>query len=191
MAEVVVFHHAHGLTPGLLAFADDLRAGGHVVHAPDLFEGRVFDDLHGGLAYAEQVGFGEIIERGREAAGSLPEALVYVGFSLGVLPAQWLAQNRAGARGAVLIGSCVPPAELGEEWPANVEVQVHGMDADTIFVAEGDLDAARTLVAETADAELFLYAGDRHLFADRGLPDYDEDATRLLTERVRAFLDAV
>ena len=65
------------------------------------------------------------------------------------------------------------------------------MDTDDIFVAEGDLDAARTLVAETSDAELFLYAGDRHLFADRSLPDYDEDAARLLTERVRAFLDAV
>src|SRR5262245_35220310 len=90
MAEVVLFHHAQGLTPGVLAFAEDLRRAGHVVHTPDLYEGRTFDRLEEGIAYAGQIGFSEIVDRGERAAEPLPRAVVYAGFSLGVLPAQEL-----------------------------------------------------------------------------------------------------
>jgi dienelactone hydrolase len=191
MAEVLLFHHAHGLTSGVRAFAAELRHAGHVVHIPDLYGGRVFDSLEAGIAYAQEVGIGAILERGRVAAEGLPGGLVYAGFSLGVLPAQMLAQSRAGAKGALLLHACVPTAELGGAWPRGVPVQIHGMDADEIFVAEGDLDAARALVRETADAALYLYPGDRHLFADPSLPSYDAPAARLLGERVRRFLDGV
>src|SRR5215212_681288 len=74
MAELLLFHHAEGLTPGVLA------------------------------------------------AEGLPEGLVYLGFSLGVLPAQMLAQTRAGARAAVLFHSCVPASEFGG-WPPGVPLQ--------------------------------------------------------------------
>ena len=143
MADVVVFHHAHGLTPGVLRFADQLRAGGHRVTAPDLFEGKTFDTLEVGVAYAEEVGFDTIIERGRLAAEGLPVESVYAGFSLGVLPAQMLAQTRAGAKGALLFHSCVPTSEFGGTWAQGVPVQIHAMEADPIFSTEGDLDAAR------------------------------------------------
>lgn len=189
MAEVLLFHHAHGLTSGMREFADELRRAGHTVHAPDLFEGQVFEALEDGVAYALKTGFDVIIERGRAAARGLPEALVYAGFSLGVLPAQLLAQTRAGARGALLFHACAPTAEFGGGWPAGVPVQIHGMDADALFVEEGDLEAARALVREAADAELFRYPGDRHLFADRSLPSYDAPAAALLGERVLGFLD--
>ena len=54
-----------------------------------------------------------------------------------------------------------------------------------------DLSAAREL-AETIDgAELFLYPGDGHLFADNSLPDYDESAATLLEQRVLALLKNV
>ncbi|MFG1697895.1 dienelactone hydrolase family protein [Nonomuraea sp. NPDC049309] len=188
MAEVLLFHHAHGLTDGVRGFAGTLRAAGHTVHTPDLFEGQVFGALEDGVAYAQKAGFGTIVERGRAAALDLPAELVYVGFSLGVLPAQSLAQTRAGAKGAVLIEACVPVTEFGDAWPQGVPVQVHGMEADEIFAGEGDLDAARALVGSTADAELFLYPGDRHNFADPGLASYDRAAAGLLTERVLAFL---
>jgi len=188
MAEILLLHHAQGLTPGVLALADTVRAAGHTVHAPDVYDGRTFGTLDEGIAYAGQVGFGTVMERGRAAADGLPAGLVYVGLSLGVMPAQLLAQTRPGARGAVLLHSCVPPSEFGS-WPAGVPVQVHGMDADPVFVDEGDLDAARALVAETPDAELFLYPGDQHLFTDSSLPAYDEAAAALVTERVLAFLD--
>ncbi|MDT0261189.1 dienelactone hydrolase family protein [Jatrophihabitans lederbergiae] len=189
MAEVLLFHHALGLTPGVVTFADELRRAGHTVHTPDLFEGRTFDTLQEGVAHAEKVGFGEILARGVRSADTRPAELVYAGFSLGVLPAQKLAQTRAGARGAVLCYSCVPVSEFGSGWPDGVPVQVHGMNADPIFVDEGDIDAARALVDEAADAELFLYAGDQHYFADSSLPSYDPEAAALLTQRVLEFLD--
>jgi dienelactone hydrolase len=190
MAEVLLFHHAMGQTEGFHAFADELRAAGHTVHAPDLFEGRTFGSIEEGVAHAGEVGFGEIIQRGARAADGLPSGLVYGGFSLGVLPAQMLAQTRAGARGALLFYSAVPVSEFGSEWPAGVPVQVHGMDADPYFVDEGDIDAARVIVEAADEGELFLYPGDQHYFADSSLPSYDEGATRLLTERVLAFLEA-
>ena len=188
MAKVPLFHHAQGQTAGFEAFADELRRAGHTVHAPDLYDGRTFATLDEGLAYAEQIGFAEIIERGVRAANGLPNELVYAGFSLGVLPAQKLAQTRAGARGALLFYSCVPTSEFGTSWPADVPVQIHGMDADPFFVDEGDLDAARELVASAEHAELFLYPGDQHYFADSSLPSYDADAAALLTQRVLDFL---
>jgi dienelactone hydrolase len=188
MADVLLFHHAQGQTAGFGAFADELRAAGHTVHAPDLYDGRTFATLDEGVAYAGQVGFAEFIERGVQAANDLPSGLVYAGFSLGVLPAQKLAQTRAGARGALLFYSCVPTSEFGTSWPADVPVQVHGMDADSFFADEGDLDAARALVESAEHAELFLYPGDQHLFADSSLPSYDADAAALLTRRVLDFL---
>lgn len=187
MAEVLLFHHAMGQTTGFDAFADELRQAGHAVHTPDLFEGRKFGSIEDGVAHAQEVGFGEIIERGVRAADELGDGIVYAGFSLGVLPAQKLAQTRPGARGALLYYSCVPVSEFGS-WPADVPAQIHGMDADPFFMDEGDVDAARELVEAAEDAELFLYPGDQHYFADSSLPSYDEGATKLLTERTLAFL---
>jgi dienelactone hydrolase len=189
MAEVLLFHHAQGLTPGVVAFADRLREAGHTVHVPDLYDGRTFDDLESGVGYAQEVGFGTVLDRGVRAGDGLPAGVVYAGLSLGVMPAQKLAQTRPGAAGALLVGSCVPPSEFGTAWPREVPVQVHGMDADPVFVGEGDLDAARALVAGAERAELFLYPGDKHLFMDSSLSDYDQAAAGLLTERVVGFLD--
>lgn len=189
MAEVMMFHHAQGQTPGFHAFAGDLRRAGHTVHTPDLFGGRTFSSIDEGVAYARTVGgFGALLETGVQAAQGLPADLVYAGFSVGVLPAQKLAQTRAGARGALLFSSCVPVSEFGEAWPQGVPVQIHGMESDPYFADEGDLDAARALVASTEQAELFLYPGDQHYFADSSLPSYDAAAAALLTRRVLDFL---
>ena len=194
MAEVLLFHHAQGLTPGIVAFADELCDAGHTVHTPDLFGGRTFSSIDEGLAYARQVGpFEDLLERAVRLADDLPSELVYAGFSLGETMAQKLAQTRAGARGALLFYSCIPIS--GEwafgPWPEGVPVQIHGMDADPIFVGEGDIDAAREIVEKAEDAELFLYPGDQHYFADSSLPSYDPEATALLTKRVLEFLARV
>ena len=191
MAEMLLFHHAQGQTPGFHAFADELRRAGHTLHTPDLFDGRTFGSIDDGLEYVRELGgFGQIIGSGERTAESLPGELVYAGFSLGVVPAQKLAQTRPGARGALLFYSCLPASEFGT-WPAGLPVQIHGMDADPFFVEEGDIDAARELVESAEEAELFLYPGDQHYFADSSLPSYDESATRLLTQRVLAFLERV
>ena len=188
MAEILLFHHAQGLTPGVLAFADALRGAGHTVHAPDLYDGDTFDDLDEGVGHARQVGFGTIVERGRLAADGLPDELVYGGFSLGVMPAQLLAQTRPGAKGALFFSAAMPASEFGA-WQQEVPLQIHMMEDDPW--ADEDLPAARELVASVARAELFLYPGDGHLFADSSLDAYDEGAARLLEQRVLAFLGDV
>ena len=188
MAEILLFHHAQGQTPGFLAFADDLRAAGHTVHAPDLYDGKTFASLGEGVGYAKQVGFDTIGERSRLAAEGLPNELVYAGFSLGVMGAQLLAQTRPGAKGALLFSAAFPASEFGP-WPQGVPLQIHLMEADEW--AMEDLPAARELVETIEGAELFLYPGDRHLFADNSLPDYDEGAAKLLEQRVLSFLDDI
>ena len=190
MAEVLLFHHALGQTTGFLTFADALRAAGHVVHAPDLYDGKTFTDLGDGVGYAREVGFDTIVERGRLAADGLPNELVYAGFSLGVMPAQMLAQTRPGAKGALLFSAALPASEFGGGWPPAVPLQIHLMEEDE-FALEGDLDAARELENTVDGAELYLYPGDRHLFADNSLPDFDEAAAALLEQRVLQFLKDV
>jgi dienelactone hydrolase len=189
MTEIVLYHHVQGLTEGVRSFADELRQAGHTVHTPDLFGGRTFGSIEEGIAFARDAGFGALAERGVAAAEGIRPDAVYAGFSFGVMVAQQLAQTREGARGALLMYSCLPVSEFGAAWPEAVPVQVHGKDADPFFAE--DLEAARALVDSTERAELFLYSGEEHLFADSSLPAYDPVAAALLTERVLAFLEMV
>ncbi|HSR84014.1 MAG TPA: dienelactone hydrolase family protein [Streptosporangiaceae bacterium] len=192
MAEVVLCHHVQGLTEGVRAFAEELRAGGHTVHAPDFFDGERPATIQDGVAYVQSTGEEVLGDRVSKVVGRLPSDLVYAGFSWGSAVAQRLAQTRPGARGALLYEGCIPLT--GEwafgPWPAGVAVQIHGMDKDPFFALEGDIDAARDLVATVGAelAELFVYPGDRHLFADSSLPSYDANAAALVVQRSREFL---
>jgi dienelactone hydrolase len=188
MTEVVLYHHALGLTPGVITFADELRRTGHTVYTPDLFNGHTFDDIDQGMGFVKELGFGEVLARGEQAVDNLPAELVYAGFSLGVVLAQKLAQTRPGAHGALFFHSALPVSEFGSSWPRGVPLQIHAMDEDPFFVGEGDIEAARKLVEEAEEAQMFLYPGDQHLFADSSLPSYDAQATALLMERVLEFL---
>lgn len=187
VAEIVLFHHVQGLTPGVAAFGDALRAAGHTVHVPDLFDGRTFDSIEGGQRYCETVGDARLQERAARAVARLPSGVVYAGFSWGVMPAQRLLQSRPGARAGLFYHSFVDPAEFGM-WPARVPAQIHSMDADPFFVGEGDIEAARAFVSGTAHAELFLYPGDGHLFTDSSLAAYDATAAALVLNRSLALL---
>lgn len=176
-----MFHHSRGLTEDVLAFADALRARGHLVHTPDLYDGATFATLEDGIAHAEAIGFPTILERGRRAVDGVETDVVYAGFSLGVLPAQMLAQTRPGAHAALFAHSCVPPSEFGRGWPEGVPLQLHLTEHDPLVLAPNtDLEAARALAS--AGAELFLYPGTDHLF--------DAPAQALFTERALAFLGA-
>jgi dienelactone hydrolase len=187
MTEVVLYHHVQGLTEGVRSFGDELRRAGHTMHTPDMFEGRTFTTIEEGMAFAGEAGFGTLAGRGVAAAEGVSPDVVYAGFSFGVMPAQQLAQTRPGARGAVLMSGCLPVSEFGDAWPEGVPVQVHGKEGDPFF--EEDLEAARALVESAGGAELFRYPGEEHLFADSSLPAYDPAATKLLIERVLAFLE--
>ena len=195
MAEVVLFHHVQGLTDGVRAFAGELRAGGHTVHTPDLFDGERPASIDDGIALVQSIGDEVLSERADRAVAGLPGGLVFAGFSFGAGTAQRLAQTRPGARGALLYESCLPVS--GEwaigPWPEGVPVQIHGMDKDPIFALEGDIDAARELVETVGPklAELFVYPGDQHLFTDSSMPSYDADATALVLRRSRVFLNRV
>jgi len=195
MAEVVLFHHVQGLTDGMHAFAEVLRAGGHTVHTPDIFDGERPATVDDGVAHVRSIGDELLGERAARAVADLPEELVYAGFSWGAGVAQEFAQRRPGARGALLYESCMPIT--GEwafgPWPDGVPVQIHGMDKDPFFALGGDIDAARELVDTVGPelAELFVYSGDRHLFADTSLPSYDAEAAALVVQRSRDFLDRV
>ena len=192
MAEVLLFHHIQGLTPGVVALAERFRAAGHVVHTPDLYDGRLFTTIEDGAGFSGGDDAPDLTALALAAAEELPAGLVYVGISAGVMHAQRLAQTRAGAAGAVLLEACLPvtgPWAIGT-WPEGVPVQIHGMAEDAFFAGEGDIDAAREIVeAVGPTAELHVYPGDRHLFVDSSLDSYDADATALLTGRVLEFLD--
>jgi dienelactone hydrolase len=182
MAEVVLFHHALGLTDPLRGFAAALRDAGHTVHTPDLYDGRTFDTIENGMAYSEEIGGpAAIVERARAAVESLPSDVVYIGFSLGVLPAQSLAQTRPQARGAVLCYAALPLGQWGDNWPATwpegVPLQLHILDGDE------DFEFAQGLAATVPGAKLYVYPGTEHYFAE-----HDEEAAALLKERVLAFL---
>ena len=189
MSEILLYHHVQGLTEGVRSFADGLRQAGHTVHTPDLFDGRIFETLEDGMGFAREAGFGALAERGVAAADDISPDVVYAGFSFGVMMAQQLAQTRDGARGALLMYSCLPVSEFGAAWPADVPVQVHGKEADEFFLE--DVDAARALVESSDQAELFLYPGEEHLFADSSLQAFDPAAAALLIERVLAFLERI
>jgi len=194
MAEVVLYHHIQGLTEGVRAFADELRRAGHTVHTPDLFDGRRFATMDEAFAVVQKAG-DAFDAKADDVAHALPDGLVYAGISWGVGAAQRLAQTRAGARAALLYEACFPIT--GEyafgPWPNDLPVQIHGKEDDEFFAHEGDIDAARDLVAKIGpdQAELFVYPGDEHLFIDSSLPTYDGDAAALVTQRTLQFLSVL
>ncbi len=191
MADVVLFHHVMGRTDGMVALGEQLERAGRRVHVPDLFEGQHFESIEEGVAHVDSIGIPVVLERASAFVQDLPANLVFAGVSLGVLPAQSLAQNRTGAVGVVLLEGCVPPSAFGDEWPAGLPVQIHGMSDDPFFAGEGDLETARALVEAIDDEEvgsLFVYPGDHHLFIDSSLATFDPDAAGQALARILAFL---
>ena len=186
MAELLLYHHAQGQTPGFLAFADELRAAGHTVHAPDLYDGNTFAELDDGVGYAKQGGFDTILERGRLAAEGLPNELVYGGFSLGVMPAQMLAQTRPGAKGGLAVQRCLPSLRVRRLVAAGRPAP-DPHDGGRRVGAGGSSRSSRARRDDRGRGAVPV-PRDRHLFADSSLPDYDEAAATLLEQRVLSFL---
>jgi len=184
MAEILIFHHAGGLTPGVHGFADALRAAGHMVHTPDLFEGRTFADVADGVAYAQSLGEGTFAERAAALTADMPTDLVYAGMSMGCARAAEQVLTRPGARGAVFLYGAVDPGWWDAEWPAGVPAQAHQTEDDPWR----EIEAEEGFLTGVPDGELFVYEGGGHLFVDADSRDYDAEAAALVTERVLDFL---
>jgi len=197
MAEIVLFHSALGLRPGVTSAADRLREAGHSVHVPDYYDGEVFDDLDDGLRKRDELGVAEILRRAREAVAGLPAGLVLAGFSMGVAHAEQLTASRPGALGAVLMHGAEPVEALTEyfgveRWPEGVPVQVHYAVDDPWVEAEQEVvPLGEDVRGAGAEFEEYVYPGSGHLFADPDLPDYDRASAEAMWERVIAFLDRI
>lgn len=187
MAEILLFHHALGLTDGVQEFAGALRDVGHTVHTPDLFEGHRFDVVEDGVAFAAETGRETLVARASAAAESLPPDLVYAGMSMGCAYATELLLTRPGARGGLYLYGAVDPGWWETEWPAGVPAQAHQTEDDPWRETE----AEEGFVARVPGAELFVYEGDTHLFADPSTADFDATAAALAMERIQAFLGAL
>ena len=197
MAEVVLFHSVLGLRQGVISAADRLRAAGHEVHTPDLFDGEVFDDIDDGMRKAEALGHRGVSSRAMSAVAGLPAGLVFAGFSMGTAYAELLAAGRPGALGAVLMHGAAPVEALGEffgvdRWPEGVPVQVHYAADDPWVEAEEEVAPLEAAVREAgAEFEEYVYPGAGHLFADPDLPEYDRASSEAMWERVIAFLNRI
>jgi dienelactone hydrolase len=189
VAHVVLFHHAQGLRPDVVAWADSLRKAGNEVETPDLYDGRTFERLEDGIAHRDELGVPTLIERAARFLDELPPDLVYAGFSMGSSTAHYFAVTRPGARGALLMHGTAPPRSLaGAEWPTSVPVQLHYSEHD-LYLDAGNIEAFLQSVRRVgAPLEVFTYPGGRHLFADPDGPDYDQASAELMLERELEFL---
>jgi dienelactone hydrolase len=186
MADVVLFHHSGGLTPGVHAFADTLRAAGHTVRTPDLFDGATFADVADGVAFVEQLGEDVFAARARDAVAALPADVVYGGLSFGAARAAEQVLTRPGARAAFFLYGAVAPSWWDATWPVGVAAQAHVAERDPWR----EPDAEQEFTAAVPGAELFVYPAAGHLFAEAGHPDHDPAAAELATRRVLDFLAA-
>jgi dienelactone hydrolase len=189
MTDVLLFHHVQGLTEGVEAFADQLRAAGHEVTAPDLFGGAIFATIDEGMAHVRNVGPENITAAGAEVADALPARIVYAGFSLGAMMAHEFAQTRPRALGALLYHhGDVPVDAFADTWPIGVDVQIHVAEQDEFY--EPDVVEEFVQVAgANAEARLFLYPGSAHLFTDSSLPEFEPDSAALVMQRTLDFLN--
>lgn len=194
MAEIILFHSVLGLRPGVTDAAERLRGAGHVVHTPDFYGGKVFDDYPSAFAFVESIGgIPELAALTQAAVADLPAELVFAGFSNGGVSAELLAATRPGARAAVLLHAATPLADLGaSEWPADVPVQVH-YAADDPFRNQERIDAFAAAVRESgAGYDFFEYPVSGHLITDASLPDeYHRESAEMLFARVLAFLEQI
>ncbi|MET9104147.1 dienelactone hydrolase family protein [Streptomyces antibioticus] len=187
---IMLFHSAYGPRPAVRAAADRLRAAGHQVWTPDLFEGRTFDSAEEGMAHNTEIGKDELLRRAVLAAAPYSDrGLVYAGLSLGASIAQTLALGDDKARGLLLLHgtSDFAPNASADGLP----VQLHVAEPDP-FETDDWLSAWYLQMGRAgADVEVYRYPGAGHLYTDPGLPDYDEEAAEATWRVALGFLDSL
>ncbi|RRD46733.1 dienelactone hydrolase family protein [Tessaracoccus sp. OH4464_COT-324] len=186
MTEIVLFHHALGLTDGVRQFADQLRSRGFAVRTPDLFEGRVFSSVEEAFQYVERVSCATLLQRAEESCVEIHGRIIFGGFSLGVVPAQHMMLAKPSIGGLLFHGFTPFEADTSD-WP-QLPMHVYAMAEDPLFVGDGDIEAVREAQAVLPQLELHLFEGRKHLFTDSSTGDYDAFATQQVLDHV---IDAV
>ncbi|MEW2229235.1 dienelactone hydrolase family protein [Streptomyces sp. NPDC007044] len=171
---IVLFHSVYGPRPAVHAAADRLRAAGHEVVVPDLYDGRVVDTVEAGRAIREEIGNEELLRRAVLAAAPYSEReLVYAGFSLGGALAQTVALGDEKARGLLLLHGT---SDIADDAATDIPVQLHVADPDP-FEPEDWLNSWYLGMRKAgADVEVHRYRGAGHLYTDPDLPDHDAEA---------------
>ncbi|MEU6392637.1 dienelactone hydrolase family protein [Streptomyces sp. NPDC046939] len=187
---IMLFHSTFGLRPAVEAAADRLRAAGHEVWTPDLFEGKTFDTVEEGMAHRDEIGKDELLKRAVLAAAPYSDrGLVYAGFSFGAATAQTLALGDEKAKGLLLLHGTSDIAENAsvDELP----VQLHVAEPDP-FETDDWLTAWYLRMGRAgADVEVYRYPGAGHLYTDPDLPDYDEEAAEATWRVALGFLETL
>lgn len=190
LAELILFHHVQGLTPGVEDFAEQLRAAGHNVAVPDLFGGRTFSSIEEGFAFSQELG-SRVDTTALAATEEMPADVVFAGFSMGAMLAHEFAQTRPGAKGALLYHhGDVPIDTFGESWPEGVDLQIHVSEGDEFYEAPVVTEFVEK-AGQNANTEVFIYPGSSHLFIDSSLDAYEEDSAALVLERTLEFLSRI
>lgn len=182
MTNVVLFHSVYGLRPAVLDAAELLRGAGHVVTTPDLYSGRVTDDVEAGREIRSEIGIPALLELARAAVADVPPGTVYAGFSLGAFIADYLVRLDPAAAGVLLLHST---GDYEAEQKLHCPWQAHVADGDPFATPQ---ELAQWATAQPDGGETFLYTGGGHLFADPGLPDYNAASAQLMWQRVLSFL---
>jgi len=184
---IVLFHSAYGLRPAVHAAADRLRAAGHEVLVPDLYDGRTAETVEEGMAVQDGISTDELLKRAVAAVAPVADrGLVYAGFSLGGSIAQTLALADEKARGLLLLHGTSDIAE--DAATDGLPVQLHVADPDP-FETHDWLSAWYLRMRRAgADVEVYRYPGAGHLYTDPELADHDPEATAATWPVALAFL---
>lgn len=193
MTTVVLFHSVLGPRQGVSDAADRLRAAGHDVLTPDLYEGMAFDDYDQAMAFSDEIGQEQLMARALASVAEVPDGFVVGGFSQGSAMAVFVATRRAVSGVLQFAGfSVLEWFGPGAAWPAGVDTQVHQTVDDPWREDEFAEQATRDVTAAGGRVEVFDYPGTGHLFTDASLPEeFDAEATELLWSRVLPFVARV
>jgi len=190
--EIVLFHSTFGLRPAVEDFAAALRADGHTVHTPDLFDGEVFSRMEDGIKKRDTLGMQGLMKKAAQAAATTPTATVFAGFSLGAAAAFATGVRRPTTNALILMHGALDPSEIGlTTWPGRIRVQVHYAQGDPWVEEESVLALQKAVRASGAAFESHQYDCTGHLFGDKDLPDFDAASAASMTERVLRFLWAL
>lgn len=193
MPSAVLFHHALGFTDGLASLADRVtRETGVVVARPDLFTGEPssanptrYGSIEAGVDAAQQIGFGEIADRGVAAAKQVAGPLIVIGWSLGALPAVQAASADLDVAAVMLIDGAVPFDGGGTVWPEGIELEIHGIEGDAFF--EEDRDIADEMIA-ASNGTLVMHNGAGHLAGDPSAETHDPAVAAALADAIVDFV---